>query len=493
MVKFDGRIFMLGCGGVAQCALPVLLKQIDLDPKKITVMDFVDNRDRIADCLAQGVQYVDRRLTIDNYEEILSTYLSKGDLFIDLAWNVETTTMIDWCHKHEVLFLNTSVEVWDPYLNAEQKCPTELTLYHRQMELRRLAKKWGRSNGPTAILDHGANPGLVSHFAKQALIDIGRRIIVKDPSAPRAKQIEAAIKEKEFGMLSYMLGVKTIHISERDTQITDRPKDVNEFVNTWSIEGLVEEGMAPAEMGWGTHEFLIPKDAIHHKEGPKNQICLSSKGMKTWVRSWVPSGEITGMVIRHGESFGLSDFLTVNKEDGSALYRPTVHYAYCPCDNAINSLHEIEMRSYDMQPKLRILSDEIIKGHDELGCLLMGHDLGCWWIGTVLTIDEARELVPGQNATTVQVAGGVLSAAVYAIRHPNEGLCLPENLNHEEIIETAKPYLGNYISMPVDWNPLDNVAPYLEYNQKAPTEEEMWQFATFLTTRKEMDRISPIQ
>ena len=50
------------------------------------------------------------------------------------------------------------------------------------------------------------------------------------------------------------LGVKVIHCSERDTQITDQPKQVDEFVNTWCIEGLREEGITTAEMGWGTHE-----------------------------------------------------------------------------------------------------------------------------------------------------------------------------------------------------------------------------------------------
>ncbi len=48
--------------------------------------------------------------------------------------------------------------------------------------------------------------------------------------------------------------MKVIHCSERDTQITDVPKQVDEFVNTWSIEGFREEGTTTAEMGWGTHE-----------------------------------------------------------------------------------------------------------------------------------------------------------------------------------------------------------------------------------------------
>ena len=46
------------------------------------------------------------------------------------------------------------------------------------------------------------------------------------------------------------------------------------------------------------------------------------------------------MIVRHGEAFTMSDKLTVWK-GGRAVYRPTVHYAYCPCDAAIASLHEV--------------------------------------------------------------------------------------------------------------------------------------------------------
>src|SRR3989338_6546869 len=126
---------------------------------------------------------------------------------------------------------------------------------------------------------------------------------------------------------------------------------------------------------------------------------LPSVGMRTWIRSWVPCGEITGMVIRHGEAFSISDRLTI-WENGKALYRPTVHYAYCPCDAAINSLHELEMRQYKLQERQRIMNDEIIDGRDELGVLLMGHDFKSWWCGSLLDIHDARRRVPHQQATT---------------------------------------------------------------------------------------------
>ena len=158
-------------------------------------------------------------------------------------------------------------------------------------------------------------------------------------------------RSRAFNRLAMHLGVKVIHISERDTQITNQPKQVDEFVNTWSIEGFREEGIAPAEMGWGTHERTLPQRAFAHTHGPLNQICLGQMGCRTWVRSWVPNCEIVGMVIRHGEAFSISEHLTVNDEHGVPIYRPTVHYAYCPCDSAIVSLHELQMRNFELQPE----------------------------------------------------------------------------------------------------------------------------------------------
>ena len=95
------------------------------------------------------------------------------------------------------------------------------------------------------------------------------------------------------------------------------------------------------------------------------------------MRSWVPECEITGLVVRHGESFTMSDHLTV--WDGEkAIYRPTVHYAYCPADVAINSMRELEMRQWNLQKKQRIMNEEIIDGEDRLGVLLMGHPYKSW-------------------------------------------------------------------------------------------------------------------
>jgi homospermidine synthase len=190
------------------------------------------------------------------------------------------------------------------------------------------------------------------------------------------------------------------------------------------------------------------------------------------------------MVVRHAESFTISDHLTVWEdtiEGRRAVYRPTVHYAYMPCDNGILSLYELTMRNFQLQPTLRIMSDEITDGMDELGVLLMGHALNAWWTGSQLDIHETRTLVPGQNATTLQVAASVLGGLVFMIRHPHKGILVPDDLPFREILEVAGPYLGPCPSVRTDWTPLASRSRlFAKWGAPAVTEEDLWQFASFV-------------
>jgi homospermidine synthase len=482
MIRFDHKVLFVGYGSVARCTLPIFVKHIQVPLENITVLDFEDQAEILKPWTEQGVCFVRQRITPENMGAILGKYLAAGDLLIDLAWNIDCCDILQWCHDRGVLYLNTSVEVWDPYDGSDRKHPTERTLYHRHMAIRDMTSQW-KTPGPTAVVEHGANPGLISHFVKQGLIDIGQQVLEdKIVAGQDAEKLEQLIRDQAFNHLAKTLGVKVIHVSERDTQITDKPKQVDEFVNTWSIEGLREEGTTTAEMGWGTHEKELPPLAFEHSRGPKNQICLARMGMNTWVVSWVPDFPIHGMVIRHGEAFTISDRLTVWDGD-KPVYRPTVHYAYCPCDAAINSLTELRGRDYQLQPKLRILSDEIISGADILGALLMGHPYNSWWTGSRLTIEEARRLVPHQNATTMQVAVSVVAAAIWALENPSRGVCVPEDLPHESILQIAKPYLGDFLSVPSDWTPLKHYVNMFDgFNRPVIDWDDPWQFKNFLIT-----------
>jgi len=479
MIEFSNKILFVGYGAVAECTLPILFKHIKVAPQNVTVIDFESKEGKLSEWTAKGVKWYREKVTEENMHSLLGEHLSPGDILIDLAWNIDACEILQWCHDKGIRYINTSVEVWDPYAGG-RKHPTERTLYWRHMNVRRMTATW-KEKGPTAVIEHGANPGLISHFVKQGLIDISEAAVdEKKVKGRKAEVLQSLASEGKFNHLARALGVKVIHCSERDTQITDVPKQIDEFVNTWSIEGFREEGTTTSELGWGTHEKTLPKYAYRHRDGPKNQICIARMGINTWVRSWVPNYTIQGMVVRHGEAFTISDKLTV-WEGKKAVYRPTMHYAYCPCDEALVSLGEMKGYNYKLQPKLRIMNDEITKGADILGALIMGHPFKSWWVGSDLTIEESRRLVPHQNATTMQVAISVVAATMWMIENPSEGVRVPDELPHEYVLGVSKPYLGTFISTRSDWTPLrDYENAFSGFNKPDFDRKDPWQFKNFL-------------
>jgi homospermidine synthase len=196
------RVVILGCGSVAQCLLPLLLDHFGLEPSTVKVIESRDNRDRIASSIAKGVQYLQFEITRENLTEVLAENLGDGDLLIDLAWNIDLTELLDWCRDHNVRYLNTSVEVWDPYMDPASTSPQERTLYHRHMALRRQLQRWGRNDGPSAVVEHGANPGLVSHYTKQALVDIANAVVRDGLLGDRHVALNEAIATGQFNMLN---------------------------------------------------------------------------------------------------------------------------------------------------------------------------------------------------------------------------------------------------------------------------------------------------
>jgi len=217
--NFTGRVLVLGAGSVAQCTLPLILKHF-AKPNQVTVIDIEDKTHRLKNEISQGVIFKIDKITKENLDSKLKTYLSSGDLLLDLAWNIDCNAILQWCHDNNVLYLNTSVEEWNPYVDGAQRPVLDRTLYPRHMRIRKMMKTWDKK-GPSAVVEHGANPGLVSHFTKAALVEIANKLIAENKSN---EKIDKALHEEKYNELAYLLGVKVIHIAERDTQITDKPK-----------------------------------------------------------------------------------------------------------------------------------------------------------------------------------------------------------------------------------------------------------------------------
>jgi len=459
-IAFTGRLVIVGFGSIGQGVLPLLLRHIDIRPDQITIISAEPRGQEVA--AEYGVDFVETALTRENYRAVLEDRVAPGDFLLNVSVDVSSVALIEFCQEKDALYLDTCIEPWPGGYTDPNLPPSARSNYALRESA--LALRARGTDGPTAVLTHGANPGLVSHFVKQALLDVAR---AADPAIP------APADRVGWARLAERLGVKAIHIAERDTQVATVAKEPGEFVNTWSIDGFFSEGSQPAELGWGTHERHFPADGMRHDFGSQAAIYLLRPGAATRVRSWTPlEGPYQGFLITHGESISIADYLTV-RESEAVRYRPTCHYAYHPCDDAVLSLHELAGKNWQLQSNKRLMMGEIDKGIDELGVLLMGPQNGVYWYGSRLTIEEARRVAPHNNATSLQVTAAVLAGVVWAIEHPRRGLVEPDEMDFDRILEIAGPYLGEVVGIWGDWTPLaDREVLFPEDLDR----EDPWQF-----------------
>jgi homospermidine synthase len=436
-----GRLVIVGFGSIGQGVLPLVLRHIGIAPERITIVTAEPRGHEVA--AEYGVKFVETALTQDNYRAVLEPLLGPGDFLLNVSVEVSSVALIELCQAKGALYLDTCIEPWPGGYTDPNLSPSQRSNYALRESA--LALRQRHVGGPTAVLTHGANPGLVSHFVKQALVDLARQDDAAAP-IPGDRAGWAALAEK--------LGIKVIHIAERDTQVASIPKAVGEFVNTWSIDGFFSEGSQPAELGWGAHERHFPADGARHDFGSGAAIYLLRPGASMRVRSWTPlEGPYTGFLITHNESISTADYFTVRDGD-TVRYRPTCHYAYHPCDDAVLSVHELGGKNWELQDRKRLMMDEIISGIDELGVLLMGHKKGVYWYGSRLSIEQTRAIIPHNNATSLQVTAAVLAGMVWALEHPRAGIVEPEELDFARILEVAGPYLGDVVGVRGDWTPL---------------------------------------
>jgi homospermidine synthase len=443
----SGPIVMIGFGSIGRGALPLIERHFNYDKSRFTVIDPVDTDRRLLD--ERGIAYVQEYVTEANYADLLKPLLTQGGgqaFLVNLSVEVSSTAIMRLCREVGALYIDTVAEPWkgfytDASLSASQR--SNYALRYGVLDLRDELK-----TGPTAVSCCGANPGMVSWFVKQALLNVAVDCGVDLPEPTN---------REEWARLAQAAGVKGIHIAERDTQRARDPKPMGVFVNTWSVEGFVSEGLQPAELGWGTHEKEMPVEGREHEFGSKAAIYLMRQGAGTRVRSWTPTAKAQhGFLVTHNESISIADYLTV-RDGVKVVYRPTCHYAYHPANDAVLSLHEMAGSGWIQQKDSKILDEnEIVDGIDELGVLLYGHKKNAYWYGSQLSIEETRRIAPYQNATGLQVTSAVLAGMVWALENPNAGIVEADEIDFRRCLEVQRPYLGPVIGEYTDWSPLDN-------------------------------------
>lgn len=463
--SLKGKLLILGFGSIGRAVLPVLLRHIDVDRNNITIISADEDKNGVASEL--GINFLIKEINIDEYESVLGQHISEGDFLLNLSVNISSMALIKYCWMKNILYLDTCIEPW-PGRYTDPKTPlAKRTNYKLREEM--LAFRMDKRSGPTAVVTQGANPGMASIFVKQALMNMALDNDIK----------AEPVCYEDWARLAQQLNIKVIHIAERDTQISNRRKKRDEFVNTWSVDGFISEALQPGELGWGTHEKTLPPGAARHGYGSDAAIYLSQPGAATKVRSWTPlEGSYHGFLITHGESISIADHLTL-REEGNIIYRPTVHYAYHPCDDALLSLHELAGKNWQQQNNSRIMFEDIVEGMDELGVLLLGNQKGAYWFGSRLTIDEARNIADYNTATSLQVVAGILGGMVWALENPKCGAVEPDDINYELVMKITRPYLGDLSGVYSDWTPIRDRGILFKEEMD---EQDPWQFKNFLVT-----------
>ena len=464
----SGPIVMVGCGSIGRGFIPLLQRHFAFDATRVVVVEPNASCREIVE--GAGLRFVQAALTPENHRAVLQPLLSDGagqGFCINLSVDTSSLALLRLCRELGVLYIDTVVEPWPGfYLDAKADSAAR-TNYALRETVRR--EKAANPGGTTAVSCCGANPGMVSWFVKQALLNLAAEL-GSDAAAPTSREGWAGLMRD--------LGVKGVHIAERDTQFATARRPYDAFWNTWSVEGFIAEGLQPAELGWGTHERWMPPNARTQAEGCGAAIFLEQPGADTRVRTWCPTrGAQFGLLVTHNEAISIADYYTVRDGD-SVVFRPTCHYAYHPCDDAIMSLREMFARPGWIPSEQRVIEEhDVVEGIDELGVLLYGHARNAYWYGSQLSMAETRDLAPCQNATGLQVTSAVLAGMVWALENPAAGIVETDEMDHRRCLQIQQPYLGPVNGFYSDWTPLEGRAAL--FPEDIDT-SDAWQFRNVL-------------
>src|SRR5471030_1054695 len=204
-VEFPGRILLVGFGSIGQGVLPLILRHIGVPPERVTIV----TADELGRAVAAeyNVKLVCETLTRESFRRVLNPLLGRGDFLLNVSVDVSSIALIKLCWEKGAMYLDTCIEPWPGGYTDPTVPPGKRTNYAMREEA--LALRVGNQRAPTAVLTHGANPGMVSHFMKQALLNI---------AGDTGLETEMPTDRAGWARLAQTLGIKVIHIAERDSQ-----------------------------------------------------------------------------------------------------------------------------------------------------------------------------------------------------------------------------------------------------------------------------------
>ena len=466
--KISGPIVMIGFGSIGKGTLPLIERHFDYDKSRFVIIDPHEDGE-IAK--KHGVRFIKQAITRDNYREVLVPLLTAGGgqgFCVNLSVDTSSVDIMTMCREIGSLYIDTVVEPWLGFYFDKNAGPEKRSNYALRETL--LAAKHAARAAPTAVSTCGANPGMVSWFVKQALLDIAR-----DTNTPFNEP-----KSREgWGQLAHKLGVKGIHIAERDTQRSKKPKPMNVFVNTWSVEGFVSEGMQPAELGWGTHEKWMPDNGRTPRTtaAARRSICCSPAPIPACAHGARRRARNTAFSSPTMSSISIADYFTVR--DGQQRHlSPDLPLRLSPGQRrGAVAARDVRRHRQDAAVMAHPGRERDRGRHRRTRRAALRPRKNAYWYGSQLSIEETREVAPYQNATGMQVSSAVLAGMVWALENPNEGIVEADEMDFRRCLEIQRPYLGPVKGYYTDWTPLSD-RPGL-FPEDIDTQDP-WQFRNVL-------------
>ena len=148
-------------------------------------------------------------MTRENFVDLLKPLLTNGagqPFIVNLSVEVSSAAIMRLAHEVGALYIDTVCEPWPGFYDDPRSANRSARTTPCVRKCSTSAKH--SASGRPAISCCGANPGMVSWFVKQALLNVAKDLGI---SAPEPKTRE------EWARLAKGVGVKGIHIAERDT------------------------------------------------------------------------------------------------------------------------------------------------------------------------------------------------------------------------------------------------------------------------------------
>ena len=334
MIKFEGRIVQFGFGAVGKSFYEKLGKEVRFNENKYYVITREQYEFEAYVNLGGIVSnFIVSEVTRDNFRQVFEPYLSEGDLLIDFADTVGTRDICEWCAQRNIMYINTGEADW----------PDHWYSIFEENELKQAMKeRYGRSNDANRypiVLQHGNNPGLVSHFVKAALEYVVNTQFKKD------KKLKNLIKQGQFNEVARNIGLTTIHVNDIDLQKVKGDYSDSVLYSTWCTDSFWFEMLSEATMNIGTHENVDYEEECNLVDREKGFLEFQKLAADRRCKTIYPHGTFEGYMVPHEETITIAKGLEV-REEGKLVYRPSVAFLYSPCEYASRYFQNAKVNDY---------------------------------------------------------------------------------------------------------------------------------------------------